>query len=364
MRNIFKVILRSISTEFYKDHIIPFFILGYLCFGFLEIKDHISIAEGLLDERLMIEYYPIWIAYIAYIAYYTIHKIRRPLNQFLLNISLLNFYEKAATLLILQIVLMLPILVYGIFNVIIAVQINSFINVICISIFFILAMILNCLIVNQKICNPFKEFNNFSVTASYIKITKPSWSFFLIYLMKEKSYMLLITKILSAVILIGFMQIFNVETPDARPLLISVLMMAWIHTTILFENFNFETIQMQNFNQLPVSVEKKFLKNLFVLSLLLLPEMLILLRFAPFQYSFQTKIIVLLFAVSLIIAAYSRLYVVQNQNKFNMELAKAFAIIFFTILFHGGLFVMAGCPVLAFIWFKNNFYKYQPNIEQ
>lgn len=356
------MLLRSVSAEFYRENLIPLFILIYFCFGFLRSIEHISIAKQLLTGRIMWEYYIVWIVYISYTTHFTIQKIRNPAYQFLLNISLFSLYLKVSLLLALQLALLLPILAYGVFVAILATQVNSFINVLLVGLFFLFGIVISSTIISHKISSPYKGFIKRTTNNFVAKKTTPSWAFFCLYLLKEKGLILLVTKFLSTIFLIGFMYIFNVGTEDLRPLLISVLAAAAIHMNVIKEYFEFDTIQMQNFNQLPISIERKFFKHLLILFLILLPEVLILLRFAPSQYDIMMRALPFVLALSIAVAAFSRLYGVNSIDKYNNQLGIAMAVIFFAIMFNGGFLVMGLNFILAYFWFKNNYYSNQPTL--
>jgi len=321
--------------------------------------DHLLLARGFVDNRVMVEYYPFWILYILYTSHYIISKIRQPSFQFLTQISLFETWRKWTILLSLQLAMWIPAIAYAVMILVIALQKGSLVNVTLIAGFFTTAIVFSSLILLHQISNPFTGYTKKGTNVFRFKFTKPVWTFFLFQLIHEKASILLVTKTIALILLLGFMHMFNVGTEDSRPLMVTMLIVAGVHIQLVQEYFAFQTVQMQNFHQLPVSIFEKFMQHLFTLSILLLPEGLLILRFAPEQYGIGVRLLPYLFGISLLLAALCRLYVATSTKTYSSQLSIAGGVLFFILLFNAGPYLIPAFGLMAYFWFRNNFYNYE-----
>ena len=102
--------------------------------------------------------------------------------------------------------------------------------------------------------------------------SKPFFSLFLFHLLDKMKLAFVLTKTLSLLTIVGFLNSFPAERNDARVAAIIMLCIVALHSFLIYQDHHFTETQMSFSRNLPYSRKRLFLNFCAVYALLLLPE--------------------------------------------------------------------------------------------
>jgi hypothetical protein len=189
---------------------------------------------------------------------------------------------------------------------------------------------------------------------------KPYFLFPLYFLLRERKQMLFVTKTFSLLLLYGFIQLYEPERYDLRPMQLCLLICAASHCAVVYEIRLFEEQYLEFSKNLPLTLAGRFLRMIAMYTCLLLPEFIFLLKGLHVQYSILDYPQLLLMLIALL----SLFYVVLLLEDTNMEqlIRIVFGICaacFFIILYNPGIILPLAILVLAFLLYHAYYYHYE-----
>jgi hypothetical protein len=148
-----------------------------------------------------------------------------------------------------------------------------------------------------------------------LKLAIPYFLFPLCFLLKNRKQMLVLTKVFSVLFLYFFIQLFEPNAYDLRPIQLCLLVIAASHAAIILHVREFE-LQFLSFDKnLPLTLFSRFLKTLLMFFCLMLPEFIILIKGIGVQYQLLAYPQLLLFIMALLCL----FYVVLLTDDMNMD---------------------------------------------
>jgi hypothetical protein len=189
----------------------------------------------------------------------------------------------------------------------------------------------------------------------------PSYLFFIRYLFAKQPVLLLLSKVFTCFMLIGVCGLYPTDAYDERLLALGGLFAAAGHTVFCQQFFYYEN-QFLSFNRnLPLSSQQRILGYSLTYSLLLIPELIVLLRNLPEGVNYLFALQLIIFILSMIFLNHHTQYI--NNVSTDTYLQRLF---FAGILFL--LLIMFKIPVilmalvnfsLAIFVFHKNYYESQ-----
>ena len=313
MNPVLKVLFRCIVVEFYKQNA-AFFGLNFLVFfGFIKSSEHIAIGSFLVaNPSTLFFLYILWVGYCIKVLLFTMPVLNHDKNQFFEAFFLLGSWTKIRTITISSIVILAPILAYGLFLIGLAIIYSFYISVI--------SVLVSCVIMLAAITHfLLKKLDQLPFEKTFLqikflnKIAKPYSVFFVEYLLRNDPVLFLLTKIYSCLMIVGASALYKTDQFDIRLLSTGILLALVGNVAILHKYIWFSYYKMINTLNLPISLSKRIFNKFTTFLLLIVPEAAIILRYYPLPPTVIDVFGTMAFAFSLTTLIYGLLLLKQVE---------------------------------------------------
>lgn len=267
---------------FFKSFVIPFhkaflgfFILVILVFGvFMELKQHLMIAERLLQNS--IGFYSVLIIFLGYALAQQRFQLRL-LNDIRYRIfhqlAFLSWRQLSWNFLPVWLANHGLILLYTILLTYVGFEIGHMAKLPILWLFLAGVFLTDITLIYSKLKRSFSD--HIRVRSRMLKnLNFEFW--FLIYLREKRTMLILGVKLVSIFLLNGFFYIFSSGGYDLRWLEFGLLCAAYAHFPIWLDKSGFESQQLTYFHNMPVSKGMKLRQHSTTMILILLPELALL----------------------------------------------------------------------------------------
>ncbi|OEK03360.1 hypothetical protein BFP97_18335 [Roseivirga sp. 4D4] len=328
MSPVAKVLVKTIVKEFYKENAGFFLVILGLGFGFLKTPQHIDIASALAFRPI---YYLIpmvlWILYTLKTLNFFSRIKRLPQNRFLTSISGLENKRLKPLVVFIQLLLLIPILGYGIFMTIIAIGLQQTYSALILVVSNVFLLMVAAHFLFLQLVKPIDPKTS-SFASRRIGILPKTYPFLPIHhLFQRHSISLILTKLFSIGLILGATAIFNMEGVDLRYLALGTLLSSAIHANFSYRHYEFEMSSLLLYRNLPMPRVKSFGQNALTYIILSIPEFLVF-----FGNNIQSVAIVDLVQIALIIPVISVLHHAMIKHQ-AFDLEGYFKYIFFLTAF-------------------------------
>ena len=366
-----KVLIKIFAKGFYKVH------SGFLLFLFVTCilycfytpvlnETHLSKDQRLLSNlsltlTLISSPVTMGLAFILWLLYsvkswkYVTAQFTVESHHFLYySVTSLSRINQFKSWFIVQLIITLPIVIIGMFSLVIGIIFNFYTIPLIILLYIVLLAALSAMLYVRN-CNQPIDVNKQAWLRKISKnIHKPLSSLFLFHIINKHKVALLITKSLSWFILICGIYLFEKSYSDLRVAGMVILLVTMAHTILIFHSYEFETIFLNFLRNLPYRRSKLYLNYITIYLVMMMPETIwLLVNYQPIVASG-----LLLFSVSLATIFHSILYRYGLDMKvFLPKIFYIFLVMFILILFHlfWGLIILNF--LVSFTIFYLNYYK-------
>jgi hypothetical protein len=294
-----KVLVKIFSNGFYKVHaglLVTLFATAIIYFIFINVSDQSSLSP---DEQLyynlslVLEFvsnpvimgivFIFWLLYTVKSWQYVAGQLLLTSQQFLFYSSTsLNKAHQFRSWFMVQLVIMLPIIGYGLFAFTIGFIFGHLLfPAITLLYIFLLTGISAFLYVRliNRLAKPNTQNYLFKIT---YKWEKPFFSLFLYHVFDNMKVSFVLTKIISGITVTGILYFFSDVSLDLRVANMAVLAVIMVHAVLIFQEHRFNETYMGFSRNLPLSRGKLFTGFIGIYLLILLPEFIwISTRFSP-----------------------------------------------------------------------------------
>lgn len=343
---IVKIINRCFVIEFYKQNAAFFGLIFLVFFGFIKAGEHIAIGSFLVaNPSTLFFLYVLWIAYGLKVILFLIPAINKKENQFLESFYLLRPKIKIVAVGLASILLLMPAVAYSFFLVLLAIPYAFYWSIVSVMMFLLLLTTVIAYILLRNIQELPHE-KSFIQIKFLTKFTKPYSLFFIEYLIRNDFVLLLLSKIYTCLVIIGAALLYTTDYFDIRLLSTGVLLAFAGNAAILHKFIWFRFHKMQFIQNLPLSFTNIIGQQFVILLIIIIPEVLVLIRYFPVSPTFLDVIGIFAFGLSITAIVYGFLLIKQ------MELSSIMAYIFWLIVVTTFLILFSIHPiVLAILYF-------------
>ena len=296
-------LVKSFSKPFYQAHAGFFLLILFFGFGFLRSTEHIAIAQSIAQSdfltSLMLLFFFI---YHIQLVLFNRELLRKGEFQFLRSLVEIKPLSLLIILSIPQIILSAFPISYGLFVGKYIIEIASYWRVIIVLTYILLSIIIPSLFIILQIHQPLKE----QKSNSFIRLVnrrfqKPPFTWYFIHLFKNRPFIYILTKALSSTLILVFFWIQEIELYDWRFLALCTILISSSHLILIEDYYQFQILKLAYFRNLPITISDRLSGYFLTVSLMLLPEILIILRKTPYSinFTFSLQIIFYLIASSL-----------------------------------------------------------------
>ncbi len=356
------ILQRVLVFHFYRVNAGFFFFWFFLLFGVPAqvISFHMSLIHGMIQSGVFLACVVlIWFLYTLKCINYNIKQLNEPRQHFLFVLNHLSNKKQYGLMLFVHIQMFLPVLVYACIVAKIAFSQNRYTSAFTVIIANLLLIILPVFIYRYALQKRSLTIRLFPAT-SFFHIPKPFFSIPLWFIWKERKQMLLVTKSFSLLLLYGFINLYEPDSPDIRPVLLIMLLVAMAHCTIIANIRAFEEMYLSFSRSLPVSLFKRFFGLLLTYTVLLLPELLFVWKGYPLHFTLLGFVQLLLLSVSILVFYHSLLLMndIDQDGYFRIVFISG-AMLFFMLLYNPGIILSFLVTGLAAILFSSHYYTFE-----
>ena len=345
MPSILKVLYKCLIVQFYSQNAAFFGLLFLVFFGFIKSSEHIAIGSFLVANPSTLSFlYLLWIAYGIKVILFVNPAINKKENHFLDVFTLLPLKSKINATFAISSGLLLPIFGYALFLVGIAYA-QGF--------YWTIASVLPAMVVLVSVLSLvlLKNLNSLPIEKEFIqlrflnKIAKPSWLFFIEYLLRKDIILLLLSKVYSCLVIIGASALYSTDQFDLRVITTGVLLSFVGNTAILHKYVWFVYQKMKFSHNLPQSYYKVLVDQFLTFLIMLIPEIVVILRYYPIEPRLLDITGILIYGLSINLLIYSLLLLKQ------LELSDFIIKVFWLIVLSTFLILFSIHPlILAFMY--------------
>nr|WP_068892540.1 hypothetical protein [Pedobacter panaciterrae] len=356
------VLIKVFASSFYKAHaaIFLFILLSTLCLGTPDsiINFHKAAMLYLIAKPLiMMIAFGVLLIYTFKCWHFITGKIYEVHQQFLFYS--INSYSRLQQLwgwIILQAAVSLPILVYMLLSVLLAISNHYFFSAFIILIYLAALLLLSALFYSWLI----NKLIHGNKPSFILKLTrpfkKPFFTLYVYHIFDNLKLKYLIIKFLSYLTITGVFLLFADVKTDIRVASIAMLAVASAHCMLVLEASQFEITFLMFAKTLPISRFKLFISQMGTYGLLLFPEFIWLLFNLPALTAFG----LFAFCLSIVLLLSSSLYLLGlDQEKYLKVVFATFVITFMLILFNLMCISVLINVSSAYLIFYLNYYKFK-----
>lgn len=282
-----KLLIKTLGLPFYKQHAGLFVVFIYLLFGMIQGYDliyfHIalliSISSSMLNLALLFSF---WILYSVKCLHFVLQKLNQDDCRFVNSLTVLPKVMQLKIWFRLYAFLLLPVVIYSVFVVGTAIKHQYYFSALAtiITLFFIFTLL---------ILYTFKSTNYaFVVKRQWlylpkVKFNRPFWTWPIFYLLNEQPVVFLICKIVSLVFFKAILLVFTDVGDDVRVYLTAILAVVLSHSVLVLNLVKFDAFYLSFTKQLPLNALNRFAYWSLICSIMVLPELALLVVLTPFS---------------------------------------------------------------------------------
>lgn len=365
MNSVYKVYFKSLVNTFYQRHAGMFLVFFILMFGLVPPHNLYSYHQKLLtafvsDTILRIIVFMFWFLYSLKCIQFVLQQLEKKEHDFLFEINALSkqqrFFIAQTTLLL----MLAPILVYATIAIFYSVYLSLLQTLIQIILFSFLLSIFSSFVVNYKI--KYRNDVGISKWLSFLSIRfrKPYVVIVLMQVLNDFKIIFSVTKLLSIICIYIAFAFCDAGVYDIRVVMLGLLFSMLAHITLLFEIRKFEETQLLYVRNTSQSMFAKWVNYIILVSTLLLPELLILIKAVPEKILVEQLPTIILFCISMLTAFIaSFLKLPFNKDKSIINPTYIVIVVFFLILYKMFALIIAALFLYSFLMLKKNYFRFE-----
>ncbi|MEP7377586.1 MAG: hypothetical protein ABI675_29545 [Chitinophagaceae bacterium] len=368
MNTLAKILNRSIAGPFYRQHAGAFLFLFFLLFGIQPsfndaLRTHYAFITGILTSlNFFFIALSCWIFYAVKTFLFFLSCLQKEAYDFLYDLNALQPRKKFMLLLKLNIVLLAPVLCYGVFIAGVAIKDRHFFSglvvVLVILILHLLAAFATYLLIQKA-----KFLQQVIRKNVLLPLPKTLFGFVLKFVFRRQFITLLIVKFLSFGCLYFFVRT-EASVFEERMLWMLYLTSLIGHSILVYKNFHFMEGELSFYRNLPVSGFSTLLSLFCVYVVLLLPEAWALRALITNRGNASEYLWMLLTGPSFLLLLHSLLYTEDMKMEEFLKLLFGVWLVFvFFSLSRNHWLLPAICFVFSPVIFLISYYKYEKNTE-
>ncbi|WP_425637853.1 hypothetical protein ACPUEN_00320 [Algoriphagus yeomjeoni] len=342
-----ELLFKSFVIPFYKAFL-GFFILIILIFGvFMELKQHLMIAERLLQNTL--GFYAILLFFLAFAMAQQRFQLRLMNDKryrIFHHLGFLTWRQLACNFLPIWVANHLLILLYGALLSFVAIGINTGGKLILLWIFIAGIFLADLTLTYLRLKKPYPDY--IRVRSRITKKLKFQF-WFLMHLREKRTLLILGVKLVSITLLNGFFYAFSKGSYDLRWLEFGLLCASFAHFPIWLDKHAFESEQLSYFHAMPLRFGWKFKQHSITIMLILLPEFMLLV----YKFGSVENLVNLLFLLLLFQTLNMGIYgLIKGRNALSKSLSSgylSFFILFLLVIFNLQPLILGVICMLPFV---------------
>lgn len=287
-----KVLIRTFAVGFYKVHaglLLTLFVTLFINFFFTNVlnQTHLNQEQILLNNLKLVltsvsnpvamgVLFIFWLAYTMKSCQYVASQLTLNQYQFLFYSSnALSLRKQFQTWFLVQTVISIPILVLGLFAVGVGFAFDYFLIPLFIPVYLIVLLSGSALYYTRILNNLIARKPAFYVPDLIKNFPKPFFSLFLYQIIYRFKLTYGISKLISAILVIGMYALFRDNANDIRIAGVSMLGVIAAHTVLIYQSNEFERSYLTFARNFPFTKSELYVQFAALYLLLILPEIIL-----------------------------------------------------------------------------------------
>jgi hypothetical protein len=365
MRSVHSVFFKSVVGPFYQRHAGLFLVFFLLMFGVVPPQNLLSYHQKLLeaflgDSVLRIIVFACWLLYAFKCIQFVLQELEKKEMEFLFEANALNKPQRFfASFIALQWIL-LPIFMYALIAVISALNFSMYGEAFQVIVYSILLSMLSAFVVDYKISHGHDAGLSRSINFLSLRVSKPYVVIILMQVLNDLKIVFFITKLLSIICIYIALAFCDKGVYDIRVMMLGLLFSMIAHVTLLFELRKFEETKLLYMRNTHQAVFKKYVQYFLVVTILLLPEVLVLLNAPPEKIVWQQVPVLFIFCASMLLSFVASFYKLPfNKDKSIISPTYIVLVVFFLILYKVIALIIAGLFLYSVYLLHKNYYRFE-----
>lgn len=353
---------RIIGIPFYQHHAGLFLFIFILLFGIVPgaqlISFHLTLITAMLEApEFMAMVSMLWFLYGLKCLHFVMKTLQEQHNQFLYLSACLSRAMQLRALVMLQLFIYLPVLLYAVFVVLAGFSSGHVMAASYVILFNGLICLVCGVMYRRKLNRPgpvprFFMWRFFSVNKAYPL-------FYISQLLSEMKVIFTVTKFFSAIIIIAFLNGYFIDSYDGRVVMLGFLISLTAHCVMIFEFRKFEESFLGFYRNLPVHPVMRWCHLAWLYLMILTPEWLIFASAIPDRVQPADLWWLPLFGTFLLLCFHCLLYKPPlNMERYLQWVFGIFAVLFFLMLYHlflPAILLLAGGSLFYFFRWYHRF---------
>jgi len=356
------ILTRSFVVGFYRQRVGFFLLVIALAFGIMTSREHTALAALITENLIALLLCTLtWVFYLIMVLHYCRRIFSDPAYRFIYELRFLQVFARWKSWLAIAAGMLAPVWLYAAF--IAATGFKNGIPSAGILITCIVALLLAtaCLFLERRLHTPLAAYApSRKANISRLPYKRPvSWIFWsLEWLIRERGLTLLLTKSATLFLLAGVLPLYEPERYDLRLPAFLFLVTGAIHAGLSQELFHWENSAYLNRRALPVPLIRRYTEATLVHAAMLLPEIILSLRYGWKLFTLAEWLSLQFFLISLLVFFYiSRYKHTQPLEESPGSLLAGFVTLTLAILYNIPLILMG---LLLFAEGYRLLYRYGP----
>jgi len=327
-----RILLRVVVYEFYKINSGFFFLLFCLLVATVHHPEQMFtypfLAKVAESEIFVLIFLVISGLYARKCLIFFLTEVSAIRNTFMYYLPLVGRRPLAISISVTLLMLLLPVLLYGLLVTIVAVKIGKWTTIAAIILFFFLTLLFISRGLIIAMSRTVKEYAG-GLRISSLGNSRLYYSYFVNYILNEKKLTFISTKVLSVLTLVGIMKLYFSDEYPERLIYLGMLVSMMFHFVLAFDLRRFEERYLTMLRNLPMR-GTVYAVYALVYFLIVLPEVTV----AGFYVTPWQLLFMLVFGVSVLLSLHVTAYFSAARMKlFFRNSLIVFFLLFFSLLF-------------------------------
>ena len=281
MYSVNRFLTRSWVYPFYKTYSGVLFVVFLIVTGFLRGEEHMALAVFFTSHiKNMVYPYAILVLYESLTIHFSIKWLSDPMNRIIRELVFLDFGSRLIRIFRIVLYLHIPVMIYSIFLLGIAVLNEEMFILSVIIVFAVTRIFIYTLIINHIMIYPVeRQYKGLYRLKLPAVINFPIVNFSVKNFFTQKFVSFLLSKLFSIGILMVFIFLFDTIDNFNRFSRVSIALVFIANVFLSYDLFKFHNIDLHVFRNLPVKPSYILLQTLMILVILILPEIILIYKY-------------------------------------------------------------------------------------
>ena len=382
MKKVLPLLIKSLVRPFYKQNAGQFVFIFILFFGAVgELEGKVkytgplyqfhyqyALILGMLTNPVLLGLVLLlWLVYAEKCATYVLSTIRRPDHLFIYQLNSLDPARLFALLLLIQGLLYLPVVLYSLAVISVAVYKKWYMMAIFIPAYILLVCLLTSLRYRYQLRNPGRQalmiIPLLVRQLSFLSGRVAYWQLLFRYAMEEQKWFLAGIKLFSCGVLYLGIRTVTPDDYDIRMPFLFYSIGLFGHGVLIYKIRSWEETTLLFYRGLPVSRLGRLLQYIKLYLFLLIPEMIVLVCLLPLHLHYTDALLILSTGFGTLLLLNNLLFVGPLTMKDYLKMALCFFLVVYFCLLSGILLWLCVLFLAAAIFiFYSCYYRYESDL--